>query len=181
MPVQGKENEQQYGEGPKGGPSVTQQRQRNTYDGHQSHCHTNVYEQMHKEARCDAISVDSGERFPAGLGIQDYPSNQQDIKGDDDKASQESPFLAHRTEDEVRTLFGDKAVSCLGAVQEPFPEEPAGPYGNHRLVHVVPYAAGVFLHSEQDFDSAPLMLLKNVVESEVRGKNQGGAGRKGNE
>jgi hypothetical protein len=81
--VEGDEDEEHYGEGPHGGSSIADERKRDADYRHQADGHSDVDEQMHEYAACDAIAIDSGEALSASFGIADYSPDEEHIEDDD--------------------------------------------------------------------------------------------------
>ena len=127
---------------------------------------------MHEDARGHAIAVDAVEAFPAALGVQDQPYDEEYVQQDDDEAAHEAPFLAHGAEDEVGGLFRDEAEGRLRSLQETLAGESAGADGDLGLVHVVAHAGEVLLHAEEYLDAGTLVFLEDVLEDEIRGENE---------
>ena len=179
LAVEGDENEQQDGKGPEGRTAVAEEGQGDADDRHQADGHADVDEQVHEDAGGDAIAVDPREGFPAPFSIQDEAYDEKDVQEDDDQAADEPPFFADGAENEVGGLFRHEAEGSLGAVEEAFPEEPAGADGDFGLVDVVTYSGQVFLHAEEDLDAGALVVLEHVLEDEIRGKDEEDAGDEG--
>lgn len=70
--VEGDEDGEHNGECPQGRATVAHKRKRDAYDGHNADGHTYIYEQVHKQATCEAVAVDSRELLPAALRIAYY-------------------------------------------------------------------------------------------------------------
>ena len=176
LPVQGYEYEYQYREGPQGGASVAQERQRDPDHRHKSDRHPDIDEQVHEYARRDTIPIYPGKGFPALLGVNHDPPNHEHIKEYYHKASEEAPFLSNSTEDEVGALFRDETESGLCAVKESLAGEATGPDRDHALVDIIADSGRILLHAEKDLYSFTLMILEYVVEYEFGREYQGYTG-----
>ena len=127
---------------------------------------------MHEDAAGDAVAVDAGEGLSASFGVVDDPPHQEDVEQNHECTPEESPFFANGAEDEVGTLLRNETVGGLGAVEITLSEKSSGAYGYFGLVYVISHTGRVFLHTEQNLDSFPLVVLKDVIEKEVCRKYQ---------
>ena len=143
---------------------------------HEAYCHADVYEQVHEQATGYAISIYPGETLPASFGIMYDPPYHKDVQYNDDRASQETPFFPYSTEYEIRALFRNEPVSCLGASEVALAHKTSRSDGYHALIDVVPDSGGVLFHSEQHLNPFPLVVLQYVVENEISGEHQYYAG-----
>ena len=179
VPVQSDEDEQHGREAPHGGAAIAEEREGDADDRHESYGHADVYEQVHEYAAGGAVAVDAGEGLAAAFGVVDDPPHQEYIQEYHQGASEEAPFLSDGAEDEVGALFGDEAVGGLCAAQVAFAEEASGAYGDLGLVDIVTHSGRVFLHSEQHLYTLSLVVLKHIIEKEIRGEYQQQSGQEG--
>ena len=170
--VEGDEDEQEDGECPEGGASVADERQGNADDRHDAESHAYVYEKVHEYAACRAVAVYPCECLPALFCPEDDSPYQEGIQQDDCRGAEEAPFFPDGAEDEVSALLRNEPVCGLCPVQESFSCESSGADCNHGLPYVVAHSGRVVLHSEQDFDALALVVLKYVIEDEVRGEDE---------
>ena len=77
---------------------------------------------MHEDAAGDAVAVYTCEGLPAAFCVLDDPPYEEYIQKYDECASEESPFLSDRAEDEVGALLRNESECGLGAIQVAFSE-----------------------------------------------------------
>ena len=176
MAIQCYEDENQHGERPQGGTSVTQQRQRDADHGHEADGHPDVDEKVHEYAGGDTVAVDAGKRLPAFLGIRDDPQDQENIEGYHNKAANEAPLLTYRAEDEVCALLRHKTERGLRAAEESFPGQTARSDRDHALVDIVAHTGGILFHAKENLYPFSLMVLEYVIENKFGGEDQGNPG-----
>lgn len=78
--VEGDEDGEHHGKGPKGRATIAHKRKRNAYDRHNADSHTYIYEQVHKKTAGEAVTVNPCELLSAALRITYDLQNHQHVK-----------------------------------------------------------------------------------------------------
>ena len=170
--IQLQEYEQQHCEAPERRAAVTEERQRDADDGHQTDGHSDVDHNVEEENRRHAVAVNSAELRFLPFGQHKQADEQRQEEKQQHGGAHKAPFLANGAKNEVGALFGHEFEFCLRALQIALASESARPDGNHRLVDVVARALQIDLNAKQMVDAGALVRRQNVIEeiSDRKGK-----------
>src|SRR5690554_1154881 len=73
-------------------------------------------------------------------------------------------FLPYGAEDEVGILLGHIFQFRLCTIEESFPNDPSGAYGNLRLSHMITGTAQILFHPQRHFYTHLLMWLQHFIK-----------------
>ena len=111
----------------------------------------------------------------------DKPQDKSEEKDKHSRTSHEAFFLSYGAEDEVSVLLGHEFQFRLCTVKEALSFESARPYRYLTLMYVVSCSGKVFLQSQKNIDTLPLMLAHSLVEHVVCGIEKGNAAESENQ